>query len=92
MDPKKSEPPVIRRQGSSADGEAIKIVIDDVDSTTAKDNNKIQSSDVSELRTRVIRLRRDAQDRGYQSKSKIKYKHWHIRPQNFLNKEIRNAG
>ena len=68
VDQKQCEPPVIRRQGSSTDGEAIKIVIDDVDSTSAKDNNKGQPTEVSELRTRVYRLRRDPQDRGYQSK------------------------
>jgi len=74
---------VVKRQGSSTDGEAIKIVIDDVDSTAAKtkiDNNHIHKgqSGVSpgqggehaqDYRQRVIRLRRDPQDRGYQSKS-----------------------
>jgi len=60
----------VKRQGSSQDGESIKIVIDDVDSTAAAiDNNKAQSNDASEFRTRVVRLRRDPQDRGYQSMS-----------------------
>lgn len=59
----------VKRQGSSQDGEAIKIVIDDVDSTAAAiDNNKAQNSgEAADFRTRVVRLRRDPQDRGYQS-------------------------
>lgn len=43
----------VKRQGSSQDGESIKIVIDDVDSTAAAiDNNKAQSNDAAEFRTR----------------------------------------
>lgn len=68
----------VKRQGSSTDGEAIKIVIDDVDSAAAKakvdNNSKGQSQQPGgggqggdDYRQRCVRLRRDPQDRGYQS-------------------------
>jgi FKBP-type peptidyl-prolyl cis-trans isomerase 2 len=64
----------VKRQGSSQDGESIKIVIDDVDSTAAAiDNNKAQSNEAMEFRTRVVRLRRDPQDRGYQSMQMFRF-------------------
>lgn len=58
----------MKRQGSSTDGEAIKIVIDDVDSSNTIKDNKSTTEQLNEQRTRIVRLRRDPQDRGYQTR------------------------